>query len=157
MDFEVKVASIKDLNDIQKLNRIQCQREHEEFDSSIIPDWPFTAAGEKYFRDRITKHDGIIFIANVNDMPVGYLVARLAKVEIYRSLQKFAELETIYLLKKYRNHGIGSKMYAMFIEWCHEKGVRRVRTVTPVLNMKGIEFYKKNGFLDYYQVLEMEL
>ncbi|MFH1364044.1 MAG: GNAT family N-acetyltransferase [Candidatus Aenigmatarchaeota archaeon] len=156
MKFEVKTATMDDLDNLKQLNKIQCTREHEEFDSSVIPDWAFTKVGDDYMKKRLKERDSCVFIAYVGKKPIGYLIGTLTEVEIYRDMKKFAELETVYVIKSHRGHGMGTEMINLFFDWCHRRQIKRVRTVTPILNIEGINFYKNIGFVDYYLTLETE-
>ena len=158
MVVKIKPATLKNLKDIQKLNLILFKKEHKEFDNTLNCKWTFGKDGEDYFKKRITKNDGCVLIAFVNDKIVGYLAGGFNKKSSVRVLpKKFARLENMFVLDKFRGQGIGTKLFQAFVDWCQSKGVGRLRVVASAQNTKGINFYKKNGFIDYDLILEKDL
>jgi len=157
MNFEIKTATIKDIEDIQQLNQVLCTREHEELDSTIVPDWPCSVAGQRFLKNRLTSKKSLVLLSYVDEKPAGYLIGSISKVERYRLLSPYAELENMYVLRKYRKNGLGTAMFERFLQWCEDREVKRVRSITSVRNPLGLKFYKRCGFVDYFMVMEMEL
>lgn len=155
--MEIKEAKIEDLKDIQKLNLLLFEKEYEEYDKFLNCDWTFGKEGEKYFKDKILKEDDCAFIAIEDNKVVGYLAGGLTKGEDYRNLPKVAELDNTFVLKEYRNSGVGTKLYDEFIKWCKSKKVKIIKVQATAQNNKAINFYRKNGFEDYTLILEHKL
>ena len=154
MESKIKTATKDDLKTIQELNRILFEKESAEFDNTLDCKWTFSTEGESYFNKRIVEDDGCIFVAYVDDKIVGYLAGGLVKNKTYRSVSNFADLENMFVLEEYRGMEIGTRLYETFVEWCKSKVVRRLQVVTSAQNTGGINFYKKNGFINYDLVLE---
>ncbi|MFA6428461.1 MAG: GNAT family N-acetyltransferase [Candidatus Buchananbacteria bacterium] len=157
MEGVIKKARIQDLKAVQELNLLLFKKEYQEFDQTLDRQWTFSSAGEKYFKHRLTKDDGCIFLAYVDDKLVGYLAGGLNNHLPCRVLPKLAELENTLVLEEFRSQGIGTKLYQAFVDWCKTKGVKRLRVIASVQNVKGINFYRKSGFVDYDLILETEL
>ncbi len=49
MSIKIKTATIADLPEIQNLNDKLFELEIANFDPDLIPNWPFSAVGKKYF------------------------------------------------------------------------------------------------------------
>jgi len=99
-----------------------------------------------------------VFLAYVDDEIVGYLAGGLMdNKKSYRVLPNSAELENMFVLDKCRDTGIGSKLYQAFVDWSKSKGVKRLRVGASAQNVAGINFYRKNGFIDYDLILETNL
>lgn len=155
METRIQFATIENLGDILNLNHQLCIKENKEFDATINKDYPIQKSGEEYFKKRI-KNDCAL-VAFADDRIVGYLVGAIIETENYRNISKLAEEENMFVLEKYRNLGIGKQLLQEFIKWCKSKKVERIRTVASAQNTKAIEFYKREGFIDYNLVLEKEI
>jgi len=51
--MEIKKAKLEDLKTLQDLNAKLFEKEHEEYDKTLDPDWPYSEEGKKYFEERI--------------------------------------------------------------------------------------------------------
>ncbi len=157
MDVIIRNATIEDLQKVQELNLKLFEKEHKEYDPLLNLNWTFGEEGTKYFKDRISKDDGCVLVAVVEDKIVGYLCGGLTKAEKYRHLPIVAELESTLVLDEFRSKGIGKKMYIKFIDWCKTKNVGKLRVEATAQNELAIKFYRSNGFKDYTLILEADL
>jgi len=73
MEITIKKATIDDLKEIQELSLKLFEKEYKEYDSSLDLDWTLGKTGTKFFKNRITKEDGCVLIAIVENKVVGYL------------------------------------------------------------------------------------
>jgi len=153
-EVKIEKATIENLRDIQNLSYELCKKEEKEFDPTINVNKPFSKEGEEYFRKKIEGKDECALIAIADGKIVGYLVGGLAEVESYRKISQIIELGNMFVLENYRNLGIGTKLIKEFFNWCKTKGINRMKVVVSAGNVRGINFYKKNGFFDYDVVLE---
>jgi ribosomal protein S18 acetylase RimI-like enzyme len=155
--MKIKRATIKNLKDVQKLNLILFKKEYKEYDKTLNCKWTLSKKGEEYFKNRITESDGCVLVACADEKVVGYLVGSLHDVRPGRILPIFAELENIFILDKYRNMKIGTKLCRSFFKWCKLKNVGRVRVIASAMNSRAIKFYKGNGFEEYDLILETDI
>jgi hypothetical protein len=102
MDIIIKKATLDDLQKVQELNLKLFEKEQKEYDNLLDVNWTFGETGTKYFQDRITKENGCVFIASLNNEIVGYLCGGLSKGEAYRQLPIVAELENTFVLDEFR-------------------------------------------------------
>lgn len=157
MEIEIRKATIDDLEDIRKLNHELCKKEVKEFDSTIDADWPLGKAGEDYFKERIEKKNGCVFVAVDGGKVVGYLAGGIVEREDYRKNIKIAEAENMFVIESYRGDKLGARLFESFVEWCKECNIKRIKTVASAGNSRAIDFYRREGFEDYDLVLEKEL
>lgn len=157
MEFIIKIATINDLAVIQELNLKLFEKEYTEFDDTLDCGWTFGEDGESYFKKHITEDDSCVFVAFIHNLVIGYLAGGLAEKDPSRVLPKFAELESMFVLDEYRGQGVGKKLYETFVDWCKQKGVGRLRVIASCQNISGINFYRKNSFLDYDLILETKI
>jgi len=157
MKIIFRKATLKDLNEIQKLNLMLFKKEYKEYDKSLNLKWTFSKAGTKYFSDRITKKSGCAIIALSDNKIVGYLVGGITSIQAYRNPSITAELENMLVLEEYRSKQIGTLLYKKFLQWCKTKDIKLLRVEASAQNILGINFYKKNGFKEYSVILESNI
>jgi GNAT superfamily N-acetyltransferase len=158
MEVEIRAAEVKEIDNVLKLNYELFKLEFSKYDKTFNLEWTFSDKGKKYFADKINKDNMCLFIAISDDQTIGYLSAALYKESEYRkAMPIMAELESFFVLEKYRNAGVGSRLFKAFCEWCKSKNVGRLRVQASANNIKAIEFYKKNGFNEYDLILETDI
>lgn len=155
--MEIRAATLKDLNDIQKLNLMLFKKEQEEYDSLLNLKWTFGKEGTEYFKKKLTKEDSCVFVADVKGEVVGYLAGGEVRAEDYRKLPKVAELESMFVLEQHRGKGVGTKLNEGFIKWCKSRKVQIIRVQASAPNNKAIRFYRKKGFESYTLILEKKI
>jgi GNAT superfamily N-acetyltransferase len=151
----VRKATIKDLKGILRLNLDLFKKEYKDFDKSLDLNWPLRE-GTDYFKNRIEK-DGFVEVAEKNGKIIGYLCGGLCERISYRKPAKCAELENMYIDKKFRNKGLGFIMAKDFLEWCKVKKVNYVSARASAQNKLGIKFYRNFGLEDYDLILEKKI
>lgn len=154
MEIKIRKATIKDLKEVQKFIFLLLDKERIEYSKYLNPKWATSKKGKKFYLERISKKDKCVFIARVNTKPIGVICGGITKPEEYRALPKSAELEDLFVLEKYRNQKVGLRLYQTFLNWCKKNKVKAIRVDMAAKNLKGIKFYKKQGFQD--MVLTME-
>ncbi len=126
------------------------------YDKEVDVNWAHTEVGKKFYEDKIKKESGVCFVAEIDNKIVGYFVGGRKDVASYRNVT-VAELENIYVLEEFRSKGVGKKLMEAFKNWAKELKVDKVAVNVFALNEKGINFYKREGFLPQDLTLEMHL
>jgi len=150
-------ATIDDLESISSLNKKLCEKEYNEFDKTINPDYPTTEAGVEYFSERLQSDDAIKLVAEGDGVIVGYFIGAIVGPEDYRTITGLGEGENMFIEPEYRSQGIGTEFMNKFEAWCKEKGVDRIRHVVSAGNTQAAKLYKKLGFEEYDIVLEKDI
>lgn len=153
MKIIIRKATIKDLEDILKLNFDLFKKEYKEFDGSLDIKWTYSKKGKKYFKERIVKNDGFVAVAEQNNKIVGYLCGGLYD-HGYRVKAVYAELENMIVDKKMRGKGAGTALVKEFFKWCKSRRVKYIDVIASFGNKEGMEFYKSLGFKNYDLTLE---
>ena len=156
LKVEVRKATIKDVDDILRLNFELFKKERREYDKLLDMSWTY-GEGKKYFQRRIIRKDGFVAVAEHKGKCGGYLCGGIDKMESYRIQKKHAELENMFLERKFRGQGIGRRIVEMFFDWCRKNRVEYVSVSASFANSEGVHFYEKLGFKGYATVLEMKL
>jgi len=74
-----------------------------------------------------------------------------------REIKKRAVLDNMFVLREFRNKGVGKKLVREFIEWAKKNNVDNVRVTAFAGNSSVIAFYKEQGFKGYNLTLEINL
>ena len=156
LKIEIRKASVRDLDDILRLNLELFKKERRGYDKLLDMNWTY-GEGKKYFQRRITRKNGFVVVAEHKGKFVGYLCGGISKMESYRIQKKHAELENMFIEKKFRGQGIGKKLAERFFDWCQENKVELVLVSASFGNSEAVHFYEKFGFKGYSTVLEMKL
>ena len=112
--------------------------------------------GKKFLKTHIKDKNSIFLVAESDSELVGYLTGSEIKIQSWRPVRR-TEIEELFVKKDFRNKGVGRRLVKKFIGWSKKKGVRRILVIVYSKNKKGINFYKKIGFFEDKNELEMEV
>ena len=157
MEPTIKLATIEDLEEIQKLSLLQFENELNNFDDTLNREWSLSKDGADYYKKSIENEDGCVFVSVIDGKIIGYLQGEINQVGSNRILPRLAELGYMFVMEKYRSTGVGTKLYQAFVDWCKKKDVKRLRVEASTKNAAAISFYEKNGFVEYDLILETDL
>ena len=150
--MKIRKAEIKDITEIQKLNSLLLKKEKEEYYYKTLDiGWPETKSGKNYLLKFINSNKYFMIVAENNKKIIGYLYGKIIK-----NKPKVADLESFFIIDKYRNKGIGQKLYSKFETECLEEKVKILRLEVSTLNKKGINFYKKQKYIERTKKMEKE-
>ena len=98
----------------------------------------------KQIQNQFDKSTNLSYGFFYNDLMVSFIFGDLINIE------KNAEYEIhlIYVIKKFRDKGLGSKLIKKIEENCHH--LRKIYLEVSEINLKGISFYQKMGFKKIY-------
>lgn len=150
-EFNIRCATVGDLDDVLRLNFELFKKERQEYDSNLNMDWTY-GLGMDIFKKCLDSDDYFTVIAQTAGKTVGYLRGGLRQ-ESWK-IGRGAELDSIFVDEIYRNNGIGKRLTGAFLEWCRAKKADYIAVRASVFNHLGIAFYKQNGFQDYDVVLQ---
>lgn len=97
-DIIIRQATLNDLKSIQKLNYELFKLEKENFDSTLIVDWPLSEEGKSYFENLIKNEYVIIAIEDENI--IGYLAGTINEKGSYELLQ-YGEINNMLVDNNY--------------------------------------------------------
>ena len=156
-NISIRRATFNDLPTIQKLNQKLCAKENKEYDATINSDYSFSKVGEEYFISRIESENSLVLIAEKGGGAIGYLIGGVAEPEDYRTVDKIAEVENMYIEKEFQGQGIGTQLDKQFEDWCRKNKVEIIKYVASFGNIEAIQFYKKHGAKEVNITLEKKL
>lgn len=146
-------ATVDDLEEILALNRKLFLYERQ-FDKTYDINWTNSQTGRDYFLSRIKGNSAIVLVTEVKGQIIGYIVMHLSTLP-FRSVNPIAEIENMFVKERYRRKGIGTQLVKKSIILARETGAKRFRVGALANNNSAISFYRKLGFTDFEQILEM--
>ncbi len=158
MTEEIKIqrATINDLNTIQQLGAELAEFEHKNWDSSLDPKWPLSAAGEQAYRKAIENRYTLIALRG--EEAIGFLIGDIQRPAAGAARQiTSAHLGNIYVREKFRESSIGSKLLANFKNYCKANNASKLTTTVIAQNTNAIEFYQQQGFEPSRMILAQDL
>lgn len=126
------------------------------YDREVDLKWAHTQKGKKYYREIILMTSCICFVAEINNEIIGFALAAKKEVPQFRTV-KVVKLEELFVKDQYRNKGIGKLLIDYFLNWAKSVGADKAAVNVYFMNEKGIEFYKREGFIPYDLTLEIPL
>ena len=143
--MKVRRAGLRDVKDLVKLAKIAAKEKK----------W-WVAESEKIFRTLIKKDRDFVWIAEEDDKIVGYLTGYITSYEdIIGKKWKMLWLDSIYILRGYRNRGLGKKLVKRFLGACKKK--KRFKNIFTFANNKSFLMFKKFGFKHKKYYMEKKL
>ena len=150
----IRKATIDDLSIIQELNNSLFKLEKENYDSTLVNDWPLSEEGKEYFSDLILNH--YVIAATLNNNIVGYLAGTIEEKGSYVEVQ-YGEINNMLVKDEYRGYGVGKLLINNFKEYCKSNNISNIKVVASYKNKNAIEFYRKNGFEEFDLTLTVKL
>ena len=150
----IKKATLEDLKTIQNLNNQLFELEKENYDSTLVSNWPLTNEGKLYFEDLINNQ--YVIVAILNDEIVGYLAGSINEKGSYEEIQ-YGEINNMLVKDECRGYGIGKKLISNFKDYCRENNIYNVKVEASAKNKNAMNFYKKNGFEEFNITLTMSI
>lgn len=149
-DVVIRNATINDLEIVQELNNNLFKLEKDNYDSTLVSNWPLTNEGREYFTNLINNH--CVLVAVIDRLVVGYLAGMIDEQGSYEEVQ-YGEINNMFVKDEYREYGIGKKLIDNFKDYCKSKGINNMKVIASYKNKKAIDFYLKNGFQEFDLVL----
>ncbi|AGK54311.1 GNAT family N-acetyltransferase [Bacillus sp. 1NLA3E] len=88
------------------------------------------------------ESNSTIFVAEENDVLIGYLIAMGGNAKRNRH----SEYLVIGILSEFRGLGVGTKLFKHLEDWAWKHNVYRLELSVVIRNEAGLRLYKKMGF-----------
>ena len=156
MKIKLRKATIKDFKIFQNFNRKLFYYD-KKYDKALDLEWPDKKAGIDYYKKTLKDVNNIFLIAEDEDKkPIGLVACGITKKFRSRKV-KIVELQNIFVLKKYRRMGIGSRFVDELLVWAKTKKADKFYVSSYFNDRKAIDFYKKNKFKPVDLALEIDI
>lgn len=153
-NISIRNANLEDITIIQSLNNELFKLEKENYDPTLVNNWPLTEEGKIYFENLIKNH--YVIVATLDDEIVAYLAGTINEKGTYEEIQ-YGEINNMLVNEKCRGLGIGKRLIDNFKKHCKESGIDNIKVEASAKNLNAINFYKKNGFEYFNVTLTMEI
>ncbi len=87
-----------------------------------------------------------VFIAELNEEVVGFMLCRLKRVPAYMGGVIVGELSDMWIVDSARRMGIGDKLSRLALEWMREQGAHSVEIQVLKDNEASWKLYERMGF-----------
>ena len=146
----IRAISISDLPQLQKIGKTtfaETFTEHntkEDLDKYLEESF----SNEKLSSELNNPHSSFYF-AEIEDNVVGYLKINFGASQTELKDNEALEIERIYVLQAFHGKKLGQALYEKAISIAKEMKVKYVWLGVWEQNNKAIQFYKKNGFVQF--------
>lgn len=155
MNILIRKAQNNDFESVLRLSKALFDHE-DRFGHEFNLNWTYGEKGQKYFLERFSDKNAIIFVAEVDGKVVGYIIGFIHAYSARRK-NPFCDIENIFIEEKYRKQGLGDKLIKRIIGIAKRRRVTRLRLSTIAQNELAIKFYKSHGFEEVQLILEKKL
>jgi ribosomal protein S18 acetylase RimI-like enzyme len=148
--IEITPATI---NDIERLQKIGRKTFFETFSASNTEENINKYLEEGFSIDKLTEEltnpNSGFYFAMLDGYVIGYLKLNFGKSQTEIKDDKALEIERIYVAKEFHGKKVGQLLYEKAIEIAKQKNVDYVWLGVWEENPRAINFYKKNGFVEF--------
>jgi diamine N-acetyltransferase len=148
--IDIKKVTQKDVDQLQKIGR-------KTFFETFSPgnteenmkkylDEEFSI--EKLIRE-LSNKDSEFYFAELDDKIIGYLKLNSGQSQTELKDGNALEIERIYVLKEFHGRKVGQLLYEKAMQVARQRNVNYVWLGVWDQNPRAINFYKKNGFVEF--------
>lgn len=148
--INIKKATTDDINQLQKIGR---QTFSETFSAGNSEENMAKYLEEGFSLEKLTTElndpGSEFYFALLNKDVIGYLKLNFGQSQTELKDNKALEIERIYVLKEFHGKKVGQLLYEKALEIARQKQVDYVWLGVWEENPRAINFYKKNGFVEF--------
>jgi diamine N-acetyltransferase len=142
-----------ELNEIEQLQLISKQTFFETFSDGNTEENMRKYLEEGFtlnkLKEELINPNSIFYFAKLSTIVVGYLKLNFGQAQTELKEKNGLEIERIYVLKDYHGKKIGQLLYNKAFEIAKDMNANYVWLGVWEENKKAIQFYKKNGFVEF--------
>lgn len=148
----IKKASTDDLETIQNVGR---ETFYETFSPHNPEDIMQKYLDESFASEKLTKElnntDSQFFIVWEAENPIGYLKVNSGKAQTELQDKESLEIERIYVKSPYHGKKVAQILYDKALQIALEQNKKCIWLGVWEKNLRAVNFYKKNGFVEFAQ------
>jgi len=151
----VRSASASDLPALARLAGGLFAIDAGRFDPWTDQEWP-ARDGETYFGKLLDADTSAIWLAVLDDEPIGYATGKLGGPYSTRPVP-VADLESVFVVEEHRSGGTGEALVRAFLGWARAEGAELAQVTAYSGNVRAQGFYQRIGFRPHTVTLEMRV
>jgi ribosomal protein S18 acetylase RimI-like enzyme len=149
-NYTIKKVTLQEINQLQEIGR---QTFFETFAAGNTEENMKNYLEEGFSIQKLTAElenkNSEFYFAELDSNVIGYLKLNSGSSQTELKEQTALEIERIYVLKDYHGKAVGQLLYDKAISIAKEKNVSYVWLGVWEENPRAIQFYKKNGFVEF--------
>jgi ribosomal protein S18 acetylase RimI-like enzyme len=140
-------------NDIDQLQKISIQTFYETFSAGNTEENMKKYLDEGFTTEKLTAEltdkNSEFYFATLDNNVIGYLKLNFGLSQTELKDVKALEIERIYVLKEFHGKNVGQILYEKAMQIARQTNAEYVWLGVWEENPKAINFYKKNGFVEF--------
>jgi ribosomal protein S18 acetylase RimI-like enzyme len=100
-------------------------------------------------RKELSDPNSLFYVAYDDERAIGYLKINTGTAQTEQKLQNSLEIQRIYVLKEYFGKAVGQLLFNKAVAVAKEKKIETIWLGVWEKNVRAIQFYKKNGFVEF--------
>lgn len=114
-------------------------------------------AFERFVSGRIGAPDAVVIVADVGGVVAAYGVCVLRSRPDYFEPGEHGLVTDLDVSSDHRRRGLGERVLDGLCGWLRERGIGRVEAEVVSANELSTGFWRKRGFVTYYQAMSREV
>ena len=149
-NIEINQIDIKNIQQLQTIGRQTFTETFAEHNSAEnMAKYLEEAYADEKLSAELNDPNSVFYFAELERQVIGYLKLNIGASQTELKDDKALEIERIYVAKEYHGKKVGQLLYDKAIEVAKEKAAEYVWLGVWEENHKAIQFYKKNGFIEF--------
>jgi ribosomal protein S18 acetylase RimI-like enzyme len=146
----IRAISISDLAQLQKIGKTTFAETFTEHNTKEDLDkYLEESFSNETLTAELTNPHSSFYFAEIEHNVVGYLKINFSASQTELKDNEALEIERIYVLQSFHGKKLGQALYEKAIQIAKEKKVHYLWLGVWEKNNKAIQFYKKNGFVQF--------
>jgi ribosomal protein S18 acetylase RimI-like enzyme len=143
-------VTLKDVNQLQQISK---QTFFETFSAVNSEENMTNYLEENLSINKLTSElenkNSVFYFAELNEKIIGYLKLNFAAAQTELNDDNALEIERIYVLQEFHGKNVGQLLYEKALQIANEKNADYLWLGVWEENARAINFYKKNGFVEF--------
>jgi ribosomal protein S18 acetylase RimI-like enzyme len=150
INIDIQKVTLENIDQLQKIGK---QTFFETFSSGNTEENMKKYLEEELSITKLTTElndkNAEFYFATHDENVIGYLKLNFGQSQTELQEDKALEIERIYVLKEYQGKSVGQILYEKAIQIARKKCTEYVWLGVWEENLRAINFYKKNGFVEF--------
>lgn len=119
--------------------------QHEAYDPFYARGADWVERTQRYLRERLASPEDYLAVARVGHEVIGFVSAAVRDTPLFADPCR-GVIENLAVAPLWRRHGLGTRLFAAALAWCHAAGATRVQLAAAWDNEEGRRFWEHCGF-----------